>query len=97
MEMEARGLEKLLNMEQRKLMGMLLGVCSGESQRSAAEALGLCCPYTQRKAESSRGSAPTQCPRSYIPVTIGAPSHIFSNCTRSTEHKVPTGTFLHRG
>ncbi|EOY07009.1 hypothetical protein QQP08_015357 [Theobroma cacao] len=44
MEMVARGLEKLLKVEQRELlMGMLVGVCSGESRRSAAEALGLVC------------------------------------------------------
>lgn len=44
MEMVARGLEKLLKVEQRELlMGMMLGVCRGESQRSAAEALGLVC------------------------------------------------------
>ncbi|KAH7572764.1 hypothetical protein JRO89_XS03G0009100 [Xanthoceras sorbifolium] len=42
MEMVARGLEKLLKVEQREfLMNMLLGVCSEESHRSAAEALGL--------------------------------------------------------
>ncbi|XVF08380.1 hypothetical protein REPUB_Repub06bG0221500 [Reevesia pubescens] len=42
MEMVARGLEKLLKVEQRELlMGMLVGVCNGESRRSAAEALGL--------------------------------------------------------
>ncbi|OMO97708.1 hypothetical protein COLO4_14416 [Corchorus olitorius] len=44
MEMVARGLEKLLKVEQRELlMGMLVGVCNGESRRSAAEALGLVC------------------------------------------------------
>ncbi|XWS43915.1 hypothetical protein CRYUN_Cryun16bG0145600 [Craigia yunnanensis] len=44
MEMVARGLEKLLKVEQRELlMGMLVGVCKGESRRSAAEALGLVC------------------------------------------------------
>ncbi|XP_022767864.1 uncharacterized protein LOC111312116 isoform X2 [Durio zibethinus] len=44
MEMVARGLEKILKVEQRELlMGMLVGVCSGESRRSAAEALGLAC------------------------------------------------------
>ncbi|KAH7572761.1 hypothetical protein JRO89_XS03G0008500 [Xanthoceras sorbifolium] len=42
MEMVARGLEKLLKVEQREfLMNMLVGVCSEESHRSAAEALGL--------------------------------------------------------
>ena len=42
--MVARGLEKLLKVEQRELlMGMLVGVCKGESRRSAAEALGLVC------------------------------------------------------
>ncbi|XP_031262266.1 uncharacterized protein LOC116120459 [Pistacia vera] len=42
MEMVARGLEKLLKVEQREyLMNMLVGVCSEESQRTAAEALGL--------------------------------------------------------
>ncbi|TXG72884.1 hypothetical protein EZV62_001463 [Acer yangbiense] len=42
MEMVARGLEKLLKVEQREfLMNMLAGVCSEESHRSAAEALGL--------------------------------------------------------
>lgn len=42
LEMVARGLEKLLKFEQREiLMNMLTGVCSEESHRSAAEALGL--------------------------------------------------------
>ncbi|KAJ4723254.1 Phosphoribosylformylglycinamidine synthase [Melia azedarach] len=42
MEMVAQGLEKLLKFEQREfLMNMLVGVCSDESHRSAAEALGL--------------------------------------------------------
>ncbi|KAM7465468.1 hypothetical protein LguiB_013030 [Lonicera macranthoides] len=42
MEMVARGLEKNLNVEQREhLIKMLAGVCSEESYRSAAEALGL--------------------------------------------------------
>ncbi|KAK3204642.1 hypothetical protein Dsin_018688 [Dipteronia sinensis] len=42
MEMVARGLEKLLKVEQRKfLMNMLVGVCSEESHGRAAEALGL--------------------------------------------------------
>ncbi|XVF54996.1 hypothetical protein PTKIN_Ptkin06aG0001000 [Pterospermum kingtungense] len=44
MEMVAQGLKKLLKVEQRELlMGMLVGVCRGESRRSAAEALGLVC------------------------------------------------------
>lgn len=44
MEMVARGLEKLLKVEQRELLlGMLVGVCRGGSRRSAAEALGLVC------------------------------------------------------
>ncbi|KAK9932512.1 hypothetical protein M0R45_019747 [Rubus argutus] len=42
MEMVARGLEKHLKMEQREfLMSMLVGICSEESQKRAAEALGL--------------------------------------------------------
>ncbi|KAF4375837.1 hypothetical protein G4B88_026416, partial [Cannabis sativa] len=42
MEMVARGLEKNLKVEQREfLMSMLIGFCDEESQRSAAEALGL--------------------------------------------------------
>lgn len=42
LEMVARGLEKLLKFEHREiLMNMLTGVCSEESHRSAAEALGL--------------------------------------------------------
>lgn len=44
MEMVARGLEKLLKVEQREyLMNMLVGICSEESHRTAAEALGLVC------------------------------------------------------
>ncbi|XP_004296731.1 PREDICTED: uncharacterized protein LOC101297340 [Fragaria vesca subsp. vesca] len=42
MEMVARGLEKHLKMDQREfLMSMLVGICSEESQKRAAEALGL--------------------------------------------------------
>ncbi|XP_050373439.1 uncharacterized protein LOC126791079 [Argentina anserina] len=42
MEMVARGLEKHLKLDQREfLMSMLVGICSEESQRIAAEALGL--------------------------------------------------------
>lgn len=42
MEMVARGLEKVLKVEQRELlMGMLVGVGGEEGRRSAAEALGL--------------------------------------------------------
>lgn len=42
MEMVARGLEKHLKLDQREfLMSMLTRVCSEESQRRAAEALGL--------------------------------------------------------
>ncbi|XP_061994422.1 uncharacterized protein LOC133712333 [Rosa rugosa] len=45
MEMVARGLEKHLKMDQRRfLMSMLVGTCSEESQRRAAEALGLTSP-----------------------------------------------------
>uniref|UniRef100_A0A6N2MSF6 Uncharacterized protein n=2 Tax=Salix viminalis TaxID=40686 RepID=A0A6N2MSF6_SALVM len=42
MEMVARGLARNLKVEQRELlMNMFIGVCSEESQRSAADALGL--------------------------------------------------------
>ncbi|KAJ6289383.1 hypothetical protein OIU76_025240 [Salix suchowensis] len=42
MEMVARGLARNLKVEQRELlMNMFMGVCSEESQRSAADALGL--------------------------------------------------------
>ncbi|GKV22098.1 hypothetical protein SLEP1_g31994 [Rubroshorea leprosula] len=42
MEMVARGLEKVLKVEQRELlMGMLVGACGEENRKSAAEALGL--------------------------------------------------------
>ncbi|KAF9679119.1 hypothetical protein SADUNF_Sadunf07G0106900 [Salix dunnii] len=45
MEMVARGLARNLKVEQRELlMNMFIGVCSEESQRSAADALGLVCP-----------------------------------------------------
>lgn len=45
MEMVARGLARNLKVEQRELlMNMFMGVCSEESQRSAADALGLVCP-----------------------------------------------------
>lgn len=42
MEMVARGLAKHLKLNQRQfLMSMLVGICSEESQRRVAEALGL--------------------------------------------------------
>lgn len=42
MEMVAQGLKKHLKMEQREfLMSMLVGFCSEQSQKRAAEALGL--------------------------------------------------------
>lgn len=46
MEMVARGLGKNLKVEQRQLlMNMFVSVCSEESHRSAADALGLVCPF----------------------------------------------------
>lgn len=46
MEMVARGLAKNLKVDQRELlMKMFAGVCSEDSHRTAADALGLVCPH----------------------------------------------------